>query len=278
LNLIEFRFQHYNLHVKGKLNEKGERLTTTNTKITEKRNKVTRHLSEKTSTKITPKKFKRKDLSSGLDVKNDGVICSICEKSIPINKSLPRIQFIDPLKLLGNKVPSGIGIRVTSHESLLIWSVLYHQLQHSNYFKFDYIFACDYCGFKTRRKQCLEQHIRERKGCTYKEAKLKELFDLSEKKNDGKRTFFKCSRCTWAKTSRSDEVLIAHLNEHVEEEIRNPDLCYWVKFNRGDPCNYSIDDLASEWNYTETIETNTDVQQTLWDFHRHIMSCPKYMN
>ena len=84
------------------------------------------------------------------------------------------------------------------------------------------------------------------------------------------RTFFKCSRCTWAKTSRSDEVLIAHLNEHVEEEIKNPDLCYWVKFNRGDPCNYSIDDLASQWNYMETIETNTEAQQTLWDFHRQL--------
>lgn len=125
--------------------------------------------------------------------------------------------------------------------------LLLHQLKHAVYF--EPIWRCIDCPFSTPWKNQLLNHIKTRKECVFVENRIEELYQLSDTKIEGRRAHFRCCKCDWSKTSRSDEAFSAHLLEHVREEQKSytQQRCHWSSYHGGNVCNISFDELFAKW-------------------------------
>lgn len=131
-------------------------------------------------------------------------LCSICNTKIRV---LPHeINY-----MLSSKKPAlALNTRLCGRlsnslsDTLEIWYLLTHQLRHNPSFSPTY--SCDDCNFKTKARRTIRFHVKDRKDCPmWLENRIEALYQSSEKRIEGKRAFFKCCKCDWAKTTRSDE-------------------------------------------------------------------------
>jgi len=164
-----------------------------------------------------------------------------------------RVDLSDINQICRNVMVLGSQMR-SMHDVEEVWTILHHQLKHCAYNK-PAKYTCNHCGKGSICKTKMNVHLRDRNLCsnrdTQRERRIDELFNLCEIKEQYRRLHFRCCKCDWAKTGRSDEVLRAHLLTHVEEDLRHPDHCQYFSYDGGTPCSKTRHDLAMEYGFPQ---------------------------
>ena len=166
-----------------------------------KRTRQPRDLYSPATPLVKPKKPKLSKASQKEMSKN---ICSICNTKI-------RLRPYDITHMLNSKKPAlALNTRLCGRlsngisDTLEIWYLLNHQLRHSP--SFSPTHKCNDCNFTSKSRPTMKLHVKDRKDCPmWLENRIEALYQSSEKRIEGKRAFFKCCKCDWSKTSRSDE-------------------------------------------------------------------------
>ena len=166
-----------------------------------KRTRQPRDLYSPATPLVKPKKPKLSKASQKEMSKN---ICSICNTKI-------RLRPYDITHMLNSKKTAlALNTRLCGRlsngisDTLEIWYLLNHQLRHSP--SFSPTHKCNDCNFTSKSRPTMKLHVKDRKDCPmWLENRIEALYQSSEKRIEGKRAFFKCCKCDWSKTSRSDE-------------------------------------------------------------------------
>lgn len=198
--------QHLKLHQTGQLDDEGRRILLPATKV-KAGTKRTRQPRDIYSPAVPQAKPKKPKLSKAAEKEMSKNLCSICNSKIKLR---PENLTISNYILNSRKPASVLNTRLCGRlsngisDTLEIWFILTHQLRHNPSFSPTY--SCDDCNFKTKARRTIRFHVKDRKDCPmWLENRIEALYQSSEKRIEGKRAFFKCCKCDWAKTTRSDE-------------------------------------------------------------------------